>query len=156
MRKIGFRAQKTPVLHFEDTKTAHLGQKSRYSEIQFSQNPPFAPSLAATCVHPKALHQRIIRGATLGHGSLRDPGGRRHGGVLLRQQHQGPYLYDVRTGWGKRGSPKSRRKEQNQLISVHGQARRSGYDESRETHIQGCFISLGTVGNKNNSGARCQ
>ena len=32
---------------------------------------------------------------------------------------KGPYLYDVRSGWGGGGgSPKSRQKEQNQLISV--------------------------------------
>ena len=29
---------------------------------------------------------------------------------------KGPYLYDVRSGWGGGGSPKSRQKEQNQLI----------------------------------------
>ena len=30
--------------------------------------------------------------------------------------HLGPYLYEVHSGWG--GSPKSRQKEQNQLIST--------------------------------------
>ena len=33
------------MLCFGNTKTAHFGPKSRYSEIRFSQNPLFAPSL---------------------------------------------------------------------------------------------------------------
>ena len=40
------------ILRFKNTKTAHLGPKSRYSEIRFSQNPIFAPSLAPRpCMH---------------------------------------------------------------------------------------------------------
>ena len=37
---------------------------------------------------------------------------------LFVRMRKGPYSYDVRTGWGEWGSPKSRQKEQNQLISV--------------------------------------
>ena len=43
-----FWSPKNTVLRFENTKTAHLGPKSRYSKIRISQNPLFAPSLTGT------------------------------------------------------------------------------------------------------------
>ena len=46
MRIIGFEAKKNAVLRFENKKTAHLGRKSKYTEIWFSKNPLFfAPPL---------------------------------------------------------------------------------------------------------------